>query len=195
MGARSAALAALALAGLVLLPAGCGDEPGSGRNTAPSVRLRASMSLVKALVQVEFTAEGSDAEDNIVAYSWDFGDGSGAVGPSPVTRHAFPKEGAYLVSVTATDAGGLSATDELWIETTPPGGAPLLTVEAISFQGVARDATACELTVNGGARVPVEDGIFVLNDRMGSSGQVWSFEVIDRGGNSSACTVALVPVQ
>jgi PKD repeat protein len=59
---------------------------------------------------VFFDGSGSTAEagHRIVDYSWNFGDGSGASGPS--VTHSYPSAGAYTVSLRVTDdAGRVSA--------------------------------------------------------------------------------------
>ena len=57
-----------------------------------------------------FSAAGSfDADDGIVSYAWDFGDGSRGFGLS--TSHVYGHGGVYTVTLTVTDQGGLSATD------------------------------------------------------------------------------------
>jgi C1A family cysteine protease len=70
-----------------------------------------------------FTAESSfDPENNIVSYSWDFGDGSTAQGKQ--VTHSFSQLGAYPVTLTVTDGANQSDTDAItvWIQesNTPP---------------------------------------------------------------------------
>lgn len=57
---------------------------------------------------VTFSNTSSDANNDIVSYAWDFGDGnvSDAVSPS----HVYAASGTYTVSLTAVDATGLSHT-------------------------------------------------------------------------------------
>ena len=55
-------------------------------------------------VPVQFNASMSfDVEGPIFAYSWDFGDGSTAQTPSPLTTHTYMWPGNYRVSLTVTD--------------------------------------------------------------------------------------------
>ncbi|MGH7676864.1 MAG: PKD domain-containing protein, partial [Gemmatimonadaceae bacterium] len=49
----------------------------------------------------------TDAENNIVSYAWDFGDGNTGSGISPT--HAYATGGTFTVTLTVTDAEGLSS--------------------------------------------------------------------------------------
>ena len=44
----------------------------------------------------------------IASYSWDWGDGTSSTGSAPVVAHAYATPGTRLVSMVATDAGGVS---------------------------------------------------------------------------------------
>ncbi|EGV31925.1 PKD domain containing protein [Thiorhodococcus drewsii AZ1] len=55
--------------------------------------------------EVRFDASGSsDADGHIIAYDWDFGDGTQGVGPTPV--HVYAVAGTYAVRLTVTDDSG-----------------------------------------------------------------------------------------
>ena len=47
---------------------------------------------------------------SVVAYTWDFGDGTSATGTAPTIAHAYVQDGTYTVRVTVTDNDGLTAT-------------------------------------------------------------------------------------
>lgn len=56
---------------------------------------------------LSFDGTGSkDADGNIIAYHWDFGDGATATGIGPA--HAYGKSGRYTVALTVTDNSGLA---------------------------------------------------------------------------------------
>jgi DNA/RNA endonuclease G (NUC1) len=59
-----------------------------------------------------FNAAASiDPNGTIVSYAWNFGDGTSATGDA--VSHVFAQDGVYLVTVTATDNDGLTATASL----------------------------------------------------------------------------------
>ncbi|MFO8078466.1 MAG: C1 family peptidase [Thermoplasmatota archaeon] len=55
-------------------------------------------------------SESFDAEDNIVSYHWDFGDGT--TSSSCVTSHSYVDRGLYEVTLTVTDESGNSGSQE-----------------------------------------------------------------------------------
>src|SRR5690606_39126642 len=65
--------------------------------------------------EVRFDGTGSfDPDGAIASYQWDFGDGNGGSGPTPV--HVYQRPGQYLVTLTVTDDSGTvrsSASDSL----------------------------------------------------------------------------------
>lgn len=66
----------------------------------------AAFSFVDDALTVEFTNESSDANDDIVSYLWDFGDGATSTEANPI--HTYAMNGTYDVSLTTTDASDLS---------------------------------------------------------------------------------------
>jgi hypothetical protein len=76
-------------------------------------------------VAVQFDGTGSTDEDgSIVAYDWDFGDGSTGTGATP--SHTYTAAGEYTVSLTVTDNDGLvdTATTTATIEEDGTGNQP-----------------------------------------------------------------------
>ena len=53
---------------------------------------------------VSFIDRSSDSDGRIVAWRWDFGDGTSSTEPSP--DHAYPRPGDYTVTLTVTDDAG-----------------------------------------------------------------------------------------
>jgi len=60
------------------------------------------------LLQVNFTDQTTDVNGDVVSWAWDFGDGNTSTTQNPV--HTYASAGTYSVSLTATDAEGLSST-------------------------------------------------------------------------------------
>jgi PKD repeat protein/lysophospholipase L1-like esterase len=95
-------------------------------------------------------SSSSDVDGNVVAYSWDFGDGSNGTGVAP--SHSYSQPGKYPVILTVTDDGGLQgSTCQLVTAGSPipsspePCNAPGLPKSGSSFSagagGVASNST------------------------------------------------------
>ncbi|MDP3859899.1 MAG: PKD domain-containing protein [Stagnimonas sp.] len=82
-------------------------------NTEPLARLVATPTSGTAPLAVSFDAAGSsDAEDAVVEYSLDFGDGSAPKTQSaPGFSHTYTQEGFYNATLTVKDARGLSSSN------------------------------------------------------------------------------------
>ena len=108
------------------------DDSGTGTSTvsdqirvrvnAPPVAEAGPDQLVTAST-IRFDASGSfDADDEIVSYLWDFGDGNKGEGVSP--EHVYARPGLYDVRLTVSDASGTirnSASDTVQVRiNTPP---------------------------------------------------------------------------
>jgi subtilisin family serine protease/subtilisin-like proprotein convertase family protein len=68
----------------------------------------AGFSFVTSGLSVNFTDMSTDADNDISSWSWDFGDGNVSAEASP--SHSYAAAGSYNVSLTTTDATGLSDT-------------------------------------------------------------------------------------
>ena len=65
-------------------------------------------------------SRSTDADGDALTYSWNFGDGS-ALGTGATPVHEYESWGAYTVTLTITDAGGLIATSTTTATIAPPG--------------------------------------------------------------------------
>lgn len=82
------------------------DDPLSA-NAAPTARTGGPYSGV-AGTPIAFRGEASsDPEGSPLAFEWSFGDGGTAAGPT--VEHAYAEPGDFVVILTVTDEGGLSA--------------------------------------------------------------------------------------
>jgi large repetitive protein len=76
-------------------------------NQAPVAVPKASHKHIAVAERVKFDASASrDSDGKIIAYAWDFGDGTQA--DTPQAEHAYPTPGTYTVTLRVTDD---SATD------------------------------------------------------------------------------------
>lgn len=88
-------------------------------------------------LQVSFSSDGSsDSDGSIVAYHWDFGDGTDSAEANPV--HTYTKAGRFVASLVVTDDSGLSSP------------AAEVTIEATTSQWLA--ANGLQLMLYGGRR-------------------------------------------
>ena len=75
--------------------------------------------VVGSVISFDGTAS-SDADGTIVSYSWDFGDGGMASGPSPT--HSYSVDGSFTVTLTVTDNDGLTGVDSASAAINPASG-------------------------------------------------------------------------
>lgn len=77
----------------------------------------------------------SDPESAPLAYDWDFGDGGIGIGAAPT--HVFTAPGAYTITLTVTDPGGVSDTTTQGVVVTTPNQAPTASLTATPASGTA----------------------------------------------------------
>jgi PKD repeat protein len=95
-------IASLFVALLIFAMTGCGNDP-------PVASFTMSKTICCIQTNVAFDASASsDPDGTISTYSWNFGDGSTALGQ--VTNHAYAAVGTYTVTLTVTDDEGDTAT-------------------------------------------------------------------------------------
>ena len=124
-----------------------------------SVSAQATAALARgaAPLVVAFDASGTTADAAVVAYDWDFGDGSGASGVT--ASHEYAAAGSYVATLTVTDANGETgmATVEVVAQTVSLALAAGRAVygSSVSAQGIV---------------APAEEGLAVVVERLNTLG-------------------------
>ncbi|TLZ53708.1 MAG: PKD domain-containing protein [Methanobacteriota archaeon] len=83
------------------------------RDTKAPVALGGGDRSVDETQSLFFDASASTDNVGVVAYSWDFGDGSSA--STATANHAYAHAGVYHATLTVTDAAGNSATSDFQV--------------------------------------------------------------------------------
>ena len=92
-------------------------------NTAPTANFTAT---VNGNVVAFNASTSTDPESNISSYGWNWGDGSNPVsGSNPSRSKTFANSGTYDVTLTVTDAGGLTDTVTKQVTIVAPNRAPV----------------------------------------------------------------------
>ncbi|KQO99808.1 PKD domain-containing protein [Leifsonia sp. Leaf264] len=86
-------------------------------NQPPTASFTASCTDLACSMDADSTA---DADGTVVAYDWDFGDGTSGTGVAPL--HSYALAGAFTVRLTATDEDGATGTTTRDLVVTAPGG-------------------------------------------------------------------------
>jgi PKD repeat protein len=87
-------------------------------------------------VTVTLTAAASDADGQVVSYSWNFGDGTTASQAS--VSHTYQSAGSYTARVTVTDDKGATASASVLISvSTPANRPPTVSITATPTSGAA----------------------------------------------------------
>jgi hypothetical protein len=125
----------LALVMPLVFVASCTPVPdgGGGSGAAPVAVISPSTTSGGAPLSVTFDASGSlDPDGTIVAYNWDFGDGTTGIGP--VANHTFD-EGVWRTQLVVTDNSGKIGT--AFVDITVTNLAPVSVFTASATTGSA----------------------------------------------------------
>jgi PKD repeat protein len=127
----------------------CGNGPA---NHAPTVSAQRNPGGdVQPGDPVAFTATGTDADDDTLTYSWDFGDGGTAT--TQDAMHTYTELGVYYAKVTVSDGKGGTASELLKVTVTPLAGD---NTQEVGVGGVVPGVLSLEIkgSANFGAFVP-----------------------------------------
>jgi serine protease len=153
-------------------------------SNAPPV---ASFAVACSGLTCDFNASGSTDDGGITSYAWSFGDGSSGSGVA--ASHTYAAGGSYAVTLTVTDAGGLTGTAERSANPTNPPAAISLTARGYKVKGLQKvdlswsGAISASVDVfRGGTRIVTtsNDGAHTDNvDRKG--GATYTYKVCEAG--------------
>jgi cytochrome c len=121
---------------------GC-DPP----NEVPTVQASADPRAGTAPLTVAFSANGSDADGDPLAYAWDFGDGGTSFRQNP--DHTYMEPGTYTATVTVTDPGGATGTATVEIVVANPPGNRAPAVEVAGDPVAGRPPLAVQFSAAG----------------------------------------------
>lgn len=174
-------------------------------HVAPVAVAAATPPSGEAPLTVRFEATQSfDLDGVIVAWAWDFGDGTGSFEANPT--HLYPGVGAYTATLTVTDNSGLADSTAVTVTVLPPNAPPVAVATATPGSGYA----PLTVTLSGAGSSDPDGGIvswqWDFGDGATGSGPVVQhtyqspgtyparLTVMDDRGASSSSTV-LVAVQ
>jgi len=138
------------------------------QNTAPVARLTLSQLATPALTA---RADGSTSTDTdyapIASYQFTFGDGTAPVtttAPTAVAQHTYAASGTYTVTLTATDAGGLTSlpvTGSINVQVDSP---PVARLTATQVPSPALTVVADGVTSTDADMTPISTYRFTFGD-------------------------------
>lgn len=123
---------------------------------APLARFTASLSPSGFASLFDASSSLSPVGD-IIAYSWNFGDGTLLSTASPIISHSYREPGSYLVTLTVTNSGGTS-TSQIFNPSSMPVFTPFDNPNLIRFIGF----DYLSLTNNGGPSATTTQTLTIL---------------------------------
>jgi PKD repeat protein len=108
-------------------------------NQPPQVSVSASATSGIAPLADNFTSNASDQDGQVVAFNWNFGDGTTSSLPS--VSHTYQAAGTYTASLTVTDNQGATATASVVINVAsppPPPPPPTSSVDIVLYAAEGR---------------------------------------------------------
>ncbi len=107
------------------------NEVSSSTGTSVNTPPRAAFTYACSALVCSFTDTSTDAEGPLVAWGWDFGEGSSASGPN--MSHTYGETGTYTVTLSVTDENGAtdSTTQSLTVASSSTGN---ITLTALGYK-------------------------------------------------------------
>lgn len=131
---------------------------GGGGNTPPVAQANGPYTATAGSPVTLSAAGSSDAGGSIASYSWTLGNGQSATGASPSVTYA--TAGTYTITLTVTDNGGLTATDQATITVaSAPTGGQLTWRSSFGPYDVGNDWVTLELSIDLSQNISETPGI------------------------------------
>ncbi|HZH77536.1 MAG TPA: S8 family serine peptidase [Archangium sp.] len=139
-----------------------------------------------------FTDASTDPDDQVVAWSWSFGDGTTSSEQNP--SHTYTLAGNHTVSLTVTDSTGLTSTTEQTVTTTVAFAAHNYKVKRdrfvdltwAGFPGPSVDV------YRNGAFVTTTDNDGAHTDPPGKGGSVYTYQLCEAGTSNCSEQVTVI---
>lgn len=98
---------------------GCSDQCKKEQpvNVPPTAHFTIAPPQATVGQSVQFTDDSTSSDDAIVSWAWNFGDSATSTAQHPT--HTYAASGTYTVTLTVTDAGGLSDDFSLEVQVNP----------------------------------------------------------------------------
>ncbi|MCI5120018.1 MAG: PKD domain-containing protein, partial [Candidatus Electrothrix sp. AUS4] len=161
-------------------------------NTPPVAVIGSSATTGTVPLNVSFTGAGShDSEGAIIAYLWNFGDGSPTASGS-TTSHQYTAEGTYNASLKVTDNQGATGTVSTSIfvtEPQPENQVPTAKITASTIQG----RLPLTVTFDGSASSDPENGALTYSWNFGD-GAFGQGEIVNHTYNMPGSVIATLTV-
>ncbi len=141
-GCYSVTLTVVDARGATSAPVSRNVSVSGSTNTSPVAALTFSPAIGTAPLNANFSSTSTD-DGCIASWDWDWGDGT-AHGTTEQANHVFESAGTFTITLTVTDAGGLSSAATATIQVDP------LNCDAISgsFRNPGTNAVANDILVS-----------------------------------------------
>jgi len=143
---------------------------------------------------VSFDASAShDPDGDVIAYSWDFGDGSTGFGQA--VEHTYAATGSFTAVLTVTDEHGASGSTSATVGVSDPpihqvGDSVASDGIHVLLKGVRRIKTISVLFSAPDGDIYAVANLECRSDGYDESVSVWDFDVVDSNGKRSPVSLA-----
>ena len=145
--------------------AGVTSSAGSTVRVVTPPVANVSVTPASGAAPLSVTADASASTDalGIASYTFNFGDGSPAVGPqaSPKAAHSYTTAGNFTVSMTVTDTAAASSTATAGVDVLAP---PSASLSETPISGYAPLTVTADATASAGGSFPIASYTFNFGD-------------------------------